>query len=236
MHKLRATNDITTDLQQSCTKTTFRVPKKDKKEVPRHLGTEHFNAILIEIISGCKCSDIISVHQLKREQIITHSNSYIRLHSVLRSEAVANIQPHTPTFRLLPYRVGDGNNLMSGIDVDAIQCRTIAAHPCSIGTVGISFLRDGYLHSYAICAAYLHRCVSSGRQKQSFIPHDDAILGDWMQVSYGVDDCYPCRVACRDLFAVWRFLNEQHYIEQYRNDKQTYETVCRYYLLIHSSP
>lgn len=209
--------------------------QRKPKEVPRHLGTEHFNAILIEIISGYKGSDIISDYQSKREQIITHSNTDIRLHTILGSEAVADIQTHSPPLRLLPYCVGDSYYLMSWIDADAIQSRIVTAYPCSIGAVGISLLCDGYLHFHAIYAVCLHCCVSLGRQKPCLVPHYNTILWDWMQIGYGVDDCYPCCVACLDLSAMGRFANEQHYIEQYRNDKQTDEPVCCYNFLIHSS-
>ena len=203
--------------------------------MPRpHTGTEHFNAILIEIISGCKGSDIISDYQSKCEQIITHPNTDIRLQTILGRDAVADIQTNSPPLRLLPYRVGDCYNLMPWIYADAIQSWIVTAHPCSIGAVGIPLLSNGYLYFHAIRETNLH-CITFDWQKSCFIPHDNTILWNGMQIVNGVGDCYPCRVACGILSVVWRFTNEQHNVEQYRNDKQTDETVCRYNFLIHSS-
>lgn len=140
-------------------------------------GTEHFNAILIEIISECKGTDIISDHQSKREQIIVHTNSDIRLQSVVWSDAVAYIKTNSPPFRLLPYRVGDSDDLMPWVDVDAIQSWIVATDPCCVCAISISFLRNWYLHINAICAAYLHS-ITFGWQSLCYIPHHNTIHGD----------------------------------------------------------
>lgn len=171
-------NGFTTNLH----KNNIPSAKETQKKCPDHIGhgTLQRNTD-IEIISGCKSTDIISEYQSKREEIVAQPDADIRLHTVMGSDAVADIQPHAPSFGLLPYRVGDGYNLMPGKDADAVQRWVVSTDPCRIGAVCISFLRDGYLHFNAICATYLHS-ISFYWQSPRLISHHNAIHGDGLQV------------------------------------------------------
>lgn len=95
----------------------------------------------------------------EREYIVTNTYPDVGLYA-FRSNAYTAMHANTPSAWLGAYRCRD--DFAPRVHVNAVEARGVSAHPCRVGAVGVSLLRDGYRHRYiySIISVLYPNCVN----------------------------------------------------------------------------